>query len=80
MQHHLTHENYKLIRILRQKRKEGFIKFVWLQNNTLVAKMSENSKIIQIKTQQDILQFIDLTNIPSSSQNSRDQKSTKITK
>lgn len=57
LQHHLTKENFKIIKYLRKLKKEGAIQYVWFQNNSVLVKKSETSKTIQVKTDLDIEQF-----------------------
>lgn len=60
-QKHLTSENYKLIRELRGLKRENLIKYVWFQNNNILVKVKDNSKISVIKLNTDIKKLVNGT-------------------
>lgn len=61
IQQQLTLLNLKLIKEARELKKKNKIKYVWFQNNCVLIRETDNSKIEKIRTKSDIDKFENLT-------------------
>lgn len=54
----LTSSNYKLIRAARHYKYENKIKYAWVQDSKVLIRKDDDSKIVRIKTLDELLAFV----------------------
>lgn len=56
---HLSPLNYKIFKLAKALKSQGKIKFVWVRNNKVLVRVEESAPSVWLKSENDLLQYMD---------------------